>query len=317
MRISRPGSSPLRRATKPLGGLVSAVFLVLIVLSIVFAAFSALGSDPIRGALGVNASEEAVASLRQELGYDRPIGERYVRFLLDSVRLDFGRSIQTRQPVRPMLLEALYITLRNGVIALGVSVLVSIGLIAASFLAGQRTERAIVLACRAFTSVPSIVVAIASGTVIYTLLGGFGTGSAASIAGIVAALAVYPACSLAEIGVTEASRLQRSTFVAAARSLGMSEPSILLRCVFPVILTGWSGQISNLVASIAVMAAVFEVVFSTPGVGSLLARSVMNNDLPVMKGVAVTVVLLFLVVDAVFDRLLLPRLGVHAGRAKA
>ena len=305
----------VRRVVKPTRSLAAGILLILVVLTIVFVAFSALGSDPIRNALGVNASEEAVSSLRHELGYDRPVFSRYLWFLADALRLDFGRSIQSRQPVRPMLLDALHVTLRNGVIALSVSVLVGLALTALAFFMGPKTERALVFACRLLTSIPSIVVAIVTGTVIYIVLGGFAGGTSLAIVGIVAAIAVYPTCSLGEIGVVEISRLQQATFVSAARGFGMGEPAILFRCVLPVILTSWMGQVSNLVASIAVSAAVFEVVFSLPGIGSLLARSVIQNDLPIMQGLAVVIVVLFLGVDAVFDRILLPRLGVYAGRA--
>ncbi len=297
--------------------LVGASLLILVVLTIVFVAFNALGSDPVRNALGVNASESAVASLRHELGYDRPVLDRYLRFIVDAVRLDFGRSIHSRQPVRPMLLDALYLTLRNGLTALGVSVVVSLGLTALAFSTGPKVERAIVVACRVLTSVPSIVVAVVIGTVIYVALGGFAGSSGLAIAGVVAAIAVYPTCSLGEIGVVEVSRLRQATFVTAARAMGMSEPAILFRCIMPVILTSVMGHVSNIVASIAVVSAVFEVVFSLPGIGSLLARSITQNDLPIMQGVAVVIVILFLTIDAVFDRLLLPRLGVYVGRAAA
>jgi len=289
----------------------SALGLVLVVLTTVFLVFSVLPSDPIRNALGVNASEVAIAALRTELGYDRPLPERYARFIASAVQLDFGRSVHTRQPVRPMVIEAMGITARNGAIALGASVLVSFSLTAVAFLTNRRVERGIVFLCRVLTSVPSLIVAIVVGMMAYSLLGSFAEGGARATLGIIAAIAVYPICSLAEIGVSEAARVRHAGFVAASRCFGMSESSIFVRCVLPVVLTSWMGQLSNLAASIIVSSTVFEVVFSLPGLGNLLARAVVKNDLPVMQGIAVAIVLIFLGVDAIFDRVLLPRVAVN------
>jgi len=308
-----PGVASLspRRVRAAIWASACVLGLILFVLTTVFLVFSVLPSDPIRNALGVNASEEAIASLRTELGYGRPLPERYVRFIASAVQLDFGRSVHTRQPVRPVVIEALGITARNGAIALGTSVLVSLSLTAVAFLTNRKVERGIVLLCRAFTSVPSLIVAIVVGMMAYSLLGSFAEGGARATLGIIAAIAVYPICSLAEIGVSEAARVRHAGFVAASRSFGMSEPSIFVRCVLPVVLTSWMGQVSNLAASIIVSSTIFEVVFSLPGLGNLLVRAVVQNDLPVMQGIAVVIVLTFLGIDAVFDRLLLPRVAVN------
>lgn len=289
------------------------VALVLFLLTVVFVIFSALPSDPVRNALGTNASEEAVRMLRRDLGYDQPIGERYVRFLAGAVRLDFGRSIHSRREVRPMVVEALAITARNGAGALCASALMSIVLAVVARMS-MTAERGILFVCRLFTSIPSLIVAIAAGVAAYGLMGGFAGGDLRAMVGIVAALAVYPTCSLAEIAIGEARRVERCTFVTAARSFGMSEPMIFVRCILPAILTSWVGHVSNVAASIFVSSSVFDAVFSLPGIGHLLAQSVVQNDLPVVQGLIIVIIVGFLAVDALFDRVLLPRLATY-GRA--
>ncbi|HKX31642.1 MAG TPA: hypothetical protein VJ302_28395, partial [Blastocatellia bacterium] len=62
--------------------------LLLMVLTISFFVFSVLPSDPIRNALGFYASEERVTMMRRELGYDRPLAERYFRFVKGVFQLD-------------------------------------------------------------------------------------------------------------------------------------------------------------------------------------------------------------------------------------
>ncbi len=290
--------------------------LFLFVSTVAFIVFSVLPTDPVRNALGMNASEEAVQSLRQQLGYDRPMAKRYVRFLVGSLQLDFGRSIHSRRPVGAMIVEGLATTGRNGAIGLCLAAFLSLMLVVVAW-SWRRIEHALVLLCRLLTSIPSLILAVTAGVVAYSMLGGFGTGGYREVVGVVTALAVYPTCSLAEIAIGESRRAERCSFVTAARSFGMSERAVFARCVLPAILTSWAGHVSNLAASIFVSSAVVDAVFSLPGIGHLLVQAVIHNDLPVVQGVIVVVIAGFLGVDLLFDRLVLPRLAVHVGSTRS
>jgi ABC-type dipeptide/oligopeptide/nickel transport system permease component len=56
-------------------------------------------ADPARLAAGLQAGPEQVEEVRRQLGLDRPLLEQYFSYLAGVVQLDFGKSIQTRQPV--------------------------------------------------------------------------------------------------------------------------------------------------------------------------------------------------------------------------
>lgn len=56
-------------------------------------------ADPARLAAGLQAGPEQVEEVRRQLGLDRPLLEQYFNYLSGVVRLDLGKSIQTRQPV--------------------------------------------------------------------------------------------------------------------------------------------------------------------------------------------------------------------------
>jgi peptide/nickel transport system permease protein len=58
-----------------------------------------LPGDPAASWAGPRASAEELARVRVQLGLDRPLPEQAVRYLFDLVRLDWGISIHTRQPV--------------------------------------------------------------------------------------------------------------------------------------------------------------------------------------------------------------------------
>jgi ABC-type dipeptide/oligopeptide/nickel transport system permease component len=56
-------------------------------------------ADPARLAAGLQAGPEQVEEVRRQLGLDLPIFQQYINYLSGIVRLDLGKSIQTRQPV--------------------------------------------------------------------------------------------------------------------------------------------------------------------------------------------------------------------------
>ncbi len=69
------------------------------VVTLVFFMIALAPGDPARVMLGERASKEKVEQLRHELGLDKPLAEQYTRYLSRVVRLDFGKSIKSGQPV--------------------------------------------------------------------------------------------------------------------------------------------------------------------------------------------------------------------------
>ena len=66
---------------------------VVIVASVlIFALTELLPGDPAAIALGETATPESVAAMRHEMGLDRPLPERYVRWLTAALQGDLGRS---------------------------------------------------------------------------------------------------------------------------------------------------------------------------------------------------------------------------------
>ncbi len=79
---------------------------VLWLLVIVWAAASAtfvlshvVPADPARLAAGIDAGPAQIANVRHELGLDQPLWTQYLRYMGGLAHLDFGTSLQTRQPV--------------------------------------------------------------------------------------------------------------------------------------------------------------------------------------------------------------------------
>lgn len=63
--------------------------------------------DPARARLGLEATEEEVAILREQLGLDRPLYEQFLEFFTGLLRGDFGTSLQFNREVSDIIFTAL------------------------------------------------------------------------------------------------------------------------------------------------------------------------------------------------------------------
>ena len=72
---------------------------LLLVSFIAFLLFQFVPGDPVTSMLGTEYSEERAESLREELGINKPVIVRYVNWLTDFVKGDFGISYNYKMPV--------------------------------------------------------------------------------------------------------------------------------------------------------------------------------------------------------------------------
>src|SRR5690606_41986733 len=119
-------TSPLLRFV--LIRVIALPFTILAVLSISFLVTSVLPVDPARSIAGSMATDEVVAQVRERLGLDRPLSERYLDYLGSLLSGDLGRSYVTDQPVGAEMAERLPATLTLVIPALALAALIGIGL---------------------------------------------------------------------------------------------------------------------------------------------------------------------------------------------
>jgi len=73
--------------------LLLALPVVWAVVTLVFLLIHIVPGDPVRNALGDNATAEQVAELKQQLGLDLPLGRQYLNYWSGLVRGDLGSSL--------------------------------------------------------------------------------------------------------------------------------------------------------------------------------------------------------------------------------
>ncbi|MFS4439320.1 ABC transporter permease [Paracoccaceae bacterium GXU_MW_L88] len=121
---------------KLLGGLKHAgsIFVTLFgLLILTFIIGRMMPVDPVRAMVGEDATREVYETVYRQLGLDRPMWEQFLIYLGDVIRLDFGTSIRTGQPVLQDIAQVLPATMELATFAIifGAGVGIPLGVIAA------------------------------------------------------------------------------------------------------------------------------------------------------------------------------------------
>lgn len=313
-----------KRIMRPLAAVLGRFVLTLWIASVlIFVLLRAVPGNPARVALGINATDEAVAELTSALGLDRPLVVQYLEWVFGLVRGDFGMSLAAQAPITAQVIDRGQVSL----ILVGCALVLALGgaVPAGAWLATRRTRPdAAVLnaATQLGIAVPSFLVGIIAVAVFAVRLGWLPANGWVppnqSVRGFVAHL-IMPVVALALVQGAILTRYVRSAvlevldadYIRTARSLGASRRAALWRhglrnAALPV-LTVAGLQLTTLVVG----AVVIEAVFVIPGLGTLLLDAVATRDLTTIQSVIMVLVTFTLSVNLLTDvayRLIDPRL---------
>lgn len=306
-----------------------AILLVSLLVSsvIVFAFMAVLPGDPARVALGVNASDAAVAELRGQFGLDRSLGVQYLSWVKGLATFDLGNSYVSSTAIAPQLADRLQVTLWLVVTAMLLAVVVAIPI---GTVMAVRHRQASGLALSAVSQVGVAVPAFLAGILLITVfavklgwLPANGWTPPADDPVMFLKQLVLPVLSLGLVQAAVLTRYVRSAvldvlredYLRTARAKGLSPMRALVRhglrnAAVPVVTV-----LGLQLATLLIGAVVVERVFVIPGLGSLLLDSVSNRDLIMVQDVVIILVVAVLVVNFVVDLLYLtidPRLRAGA-----
>ncbi len=134
----------------------------LVVLSmVVFYVASVLPGSVGKAILGPFADPQAVDQLNAELGFDQPVGQRYLTWASHAFRLDFGESYKYHAPVMDFLPTAFWASLKLAVLTL--LIVAPLGIIGGAIAAlrqGRATDRIITVSSLSLAVTPEFVVGI-------------------------------------------------------------------------------------------------------------------------------------------------------------
>ncbi len=285
--------------------------LTLVVASIVvFCALEVVPGDPAAYMLGMNASPEAVAALRSELGLDASPVARYFDWAGGMLRGDFGISYTYRTPVAGMIADRLQVSLPLALYALTLSTLIAfpVGIWAAAR-RGSLVDAGVMGTTQLGVAVPNfwfamLLVLVFAVNLRWFSAGGFPGWQAGFWPGMKAL--TLPAIALALPQASILARVMRSSlidtlgedFIRTARAKGLTRGQALrhhaLRNALIPVLTIIGLQFSFLLAG----AIIIENVFFLPGLGRLVFQAISSRDIIVVE--SVVMILVFAVVLVTF-----------------
>jgi peptide/nickel transport system permease protein len=124
MRFGSLASPRLRQLARQFA---QAVPVMLIVATLTFFLMHLLPGDPAVLIAGPEASKEAVAQVRTQLGLDRPLLEQLLAWFGHLARGDLGRSLLLNQPVMEAVLERLPVTMSLALVSFALTLPLGIG----------------------------------------------------------------------------------------------------------------------------------------------------------------------------------------------
>jgi len=289
--------------------------ILFVVLTLVFVVVRILPGDPAVAALGDYASKEAVNALREKMGLNVSLWVQYFRFIKALCRGNLGTSIITGYPVTAQLMKVLPYSLELTFSAILFGFLFGIPL---GIPAAVRRNSFIDYFNRVFSlmglSIPAFYLGILLMLLFSIKLKLFpvvGGGDLSSLSSNLRHL-FLPALSLGLIMTAYVTRMTRSSllnilredYVRTARSKGISERVVLLKHVLRnalIPIVALSGVYAVVLIGSSVMT---EIVFSRPGLGSLMVGAIKQRDYTTLQSVmvfySVIVVVLNLMTDLIY-----------------
>lgn len=280
--------------------------MILGVTMLVFFLLSVTPSNPGRIMLGASATQEQVDQVNEELGYYDPLPVRYLRWVWDALRGDFGKSWFNKRSVMAELGQRIPVTLTLGLVSLAFSVLagISLGMLSAvrqySFLDHFFSIFAIFWA-----AVPAFWLALMLLQVFSNKLG------LVPASGIANGLKswILPIVTVSIPGASGIMRFTRSAmldtigqeYTRTARAKGAKEATVIWKHAFRNALLPIITVVGMRAGYMMCGGIVVEQVFSMPGIGTLVMEAIRRKDVPLVMGSITTLALYFMLVMLVVD----------------
>jgi peptide/nickel transport system permease protein/oligopeptide transport system permease protein len=288
--------------------LVVAVPTVLGVLAVTFGLLYVMPGDPVQllvSSFQIESSREQIDAIRDRFGLNDPIPVQFLRYLANVVQGDLGDSILKSRPVSRLIVEALPHTLELAALALVVAILIGItaGVLSAAW-RGTWLDRGSIFVSLLGVSMPDFWMAILVVLVFAVKLQwfpAFGVGGMTFLVLPAAVLGIRASAAIARLTRSSMLEVLQKQYVTTARAKGVSELAVigvhaLKNALIPVV-TLLGLELGRLIGG----AVVVETVFARQGIGSLLIGSILDKDLPVLRGTVLVVATGYIVLNLLVD----------------
>ncbi len=286
-----------------------------------------IAGDPTYLYVSERASEEEVAKTRAKLGFDRPLPEQYISFIVNLSRGDFGNSLKSRTSAFDLVVDRLPATLELTIMAMLVATVfaVPIGIISA-INRGTAVDGGAMLFAMIGQSIPNfwlglMLILFVGLTLRWLPISGhvpllkplFAGEFEVFLHNIPEAIRhlIMPSLTAGVFSLSRNARLVRSAmlevlsldYIKTARSKGLRERKVIIGHAFvnaliPVV-TILGLEFGFLLSGVVVV----ETVFSWPGVGRLVFNAINQRDIPVVQSAVVLFAFMFVGLNLIVDLL--------------
>jgi peptide/nickel transport system permease protein len=288
---------------------------------IVFFIVRLVPGDPATAILGIRASPDAVAVLREELRLNDPVWVQYGHWLGNVRKGDLGVDYNSHEPIRDKLLTRFPVTLELALLAMLLSAMMAIPLgVLAATRRGMADHGATALGLVGI-SIPDFWLGVMLILLMALVLGWLPSSGYVPLRESVWGNLSHMLLPAFTLSLNLAAVLTRTTraavldvlnrpYVRTARAKGLRERAVVVGHVLKnaavPIVTVMGLQLGYVLGG----AVIIEQIFSLPGVGRLTLNAVLERNYPVIQGAVLLITFVFMVVNILTDSLyavLVPR----------
>lgn len=281
------------------------------VVLLVFLLFKGFGGDPAEILAGLNATQQQVDAIRQQLGLNEPWWVQLWINVKQIATFDWGRSWATNESVANIFSTRLPATLTvmlpililDAIIALPIAMWVA-------YRRGSLADRTIMVISTVALSISFLVYIILGQYVFGFQLGWFPVqGWSDSVWKNLVTYVPLPVMLALLVGIAPQTRLYRTFFldelghdyVRTARAKGLTEGSVLFKHVLRNALIPILTNIGLALPGVFVGSFLIEVFFSIPGLGREVILAVNRSDYPVLQALTVYLAMLTMLINLAVD----------------
>lgn len=294
---------------------ITTLIITLLLVSVVtFVAFSVIPGDPALAKLGTYATPERVEALREEMGLNKSLPERYVDWLQGALHGDFGESYQyAGNAVSDLINQRLQVTALLAVMAFIIILVISIPL---GIISARKEGTWIDIFINLFTQVTMAIPAFFLGMILTYFFGltlkFFQPGKFVMPQedfGACIRYLFFPAIAIAIPKIAMVVKFLRNSvlsevkkdYVRTAYSKGNRTKKVLYIHVFQNALIPVITFIAMVAAEILAGSIVVEQVFSVTGMGRLLVTAISSRDYPIVQAVVLYITLIVIIINFIVD----------------
>ena len=281
--------------------------------ALIFAGTQILPGDVATAMLGQQATPEAVAAIRKDLGLENPPVVRYFSWLGGALKGDLGLSTSNRQDIAASIAPRLANTLFLAAMAAAISVPLALllGLISARF-AGSVADRTINIVTLGAISLPEFFAGYLLIAFFSVTLGWFPSGSTVSpnmdVMARLSAIAL-PTATLVIAVLGHMMRMTRAAllnvmsapYIETAELKGLSPWRTVWKHALPNALSPIINVVALNMAYLVVGVVVVEVIFVYPGMGQYMVDHVAKRDVPVVQACGLIFAAVYIVLNLIAD----------------